>query len=183
MTFREWLNNHGLESLVPFFQVAHAAQGYGYLWEVPAYYGLSWMHPDFALGVFAESFNAEVGHGHILREVVMRYFGIDDPARFSYLKQVTTMLPEGYHAIWREMHKVMISQNGADMVRFNITDLKINRRLNDPDAPVHVSWTDIHGTPNAEDFDFLMYSGPLKYADKYIEDIDESEKNMFDRLE
>lgn len=181
-TFQEWLVDHGLQSLVPFFQVAHAAQGYGYLWEVPAYYGLSWMSPDFVIGVFAEAMATEMGGAKAVREILLNFLGVEG-RRFSHLKQVTTMLPEGYHAIWREMHNVMTEQFGQDPVHFEITDLAIDRRLKDPDAPVSVTWKGKDGSANTKEFDFVMYTGPLKYMEKYVADTTALEKDIFDKLE
>lgn len=44
--FLDWLNNNGLQILVPLFRLFQSAQGYGYLETVPAFYGLMWNTPE-----------------------------------------------------------------------------------------------------------------------------------------
>jgi len=45
MTFGEFIVGHKLEALIPIFTLSNAAQGYGYLQNVPAFYGLWWNTP------------------------------------------------------------------------------------------------------------------------------------------
>ncbi len=45
-TFLEFLERHGLQTLIPVMRLFQSAQGYGYLEEVPAFYGLLWNNPD-----------------------------------------------------------------------------------------------------------------------------------------
>lgn len=49
-TFQDFLVDNNLTSLTAVLQVAQAAQGYGYLTGVPAYYGLLWITPDVLCG-------------------------------------------------------------------------------------------------------------------------------------
>ena len=45
MTFGEFVKKHQLDALVPIFTLGNAAQGYGLLETIPAYYGLWWNTP------------------------------------------------------------------------------------------------------------------------------------------
>jgi hypothetical protein len=76
MTFLELLQQNGLEALVGLLKIAQAAQGYGYLEDIPAYYGLCWITPELLNGLVKQS----IGLTHITR-----------------------MLPDGYETLWRTM--------------------------------------------------------------------------------
>ncbi|MEO0601667.1 MAG: hypothetical protein AAF211_09530, partial [Myxococcota bacterium] len=45
-TFVEFLERNDLQTLIPVMRLFQSAQGYGYIEEVPAYYGLLWNNPD-----------------------------------------------------------------------------------------------------------------------------------------
>ena len=74
MTFLELLQQNGLDALVGLLKIAQAAQGYGYLEDIPAYYGLCWITPELLNGLVKQS----IGLTHITR-----------------------MLPDGYQTLWR----------------------------------------------------------------------------------
>ena len=46
-TFKEFLEREGLKDLLPTFVILNAAQGYGYLDEIGALYGLMWNTPEY----------------------------------------------------------------------------------------------------------------------------------------
>lgn len=41
MPFKKWLELHHLDLIMPLFYETQTSQGYGYLEEVPTYYGVS----------------------------------------------------------------------------------------------------------------------------------------------
>lgn len=43
MPFKDWLEHHGLKLIMPLFYETQTSQGYGYIQEVPTYYGMP--HP------------------------------------------------------------------------------------------------------------------------------------------
>eukprot|EP01084_Bolivina_argentea_P287069 492535_1 len=45
-TFLKFIQNEGVEALIPFFVYAQTCQGYGVLDKIPAYYGLYWSNPQ-----------------------------------------------------------------------------------------------------------------------------------------
>ena len=47
ISFLEWLEQRELFALISRLNVAVSAQGYGSLGEIPAFYGLMWIHPNF----------------------------------------------------------------------------------------------------------------------------------------
>jgi len=53
-TFLEFLQTHGLDSLIPLLRYAHELQGYGNLSTIPAFYGLQWVVPDVVQTVLAD---------------------------------------------------------------------------------------------------------------------------------
>jgi hypothetical protein len=76
MTLLEFLQQNNLEPLIGVLRIAQAAQGYGYLEKIPAYYGLCWATPELLIG--------------LIKQVLG-------------LKKITRMLPDGYEALWRTM--------------------------------------------------------------------------------
>jgi len=50
MTFKDYLIKNNLDSLIPMFSLANTVQGYGYIEDVPAIYGLWWNSPEEVLG-------------------------------------------------------------------------------------------------------------------------------------
>ena len=46
-SFIGWLEAHGITALIPHMIFAMAGQGYGSARDIPAFYGLMWLHPNF----------------------------------------------------------------------------------------------------------------------------------------
>lgn len=46
VTYLEWIDSHGLQSLIGVLEYAYSIQGYGPLSQIPAYYGLVWISSD-----------------------------------------------------------------------------------------------------------------------------------------
>lgn len=47
MPFKKWLERHDLELIMPLFYETQTSQGYGYIEEVPTYYGMPHLHKPF----------------------------------------------------------------------------------------------------------------------------------------
>ena len=62
MTFLELLQQNGLDALVGLLKIVQAAQGYGYLEDIPAYYGLCWITPELLNGLVKQSIGFQI-HG------------------------------------------------------------------------------------------------------------------------
>jgi hypothetical protein len=50
VSFLEWLEGRGLYALIPRLHIAVSGQGFGSLGEIPAFYGLMWLHPNIFVG-------------------------------------------------------------------------------------------------------------------------------------
>lgn len=61
-SFIDFLKDNKLELLVPLMRLFQSAQGYGYLEDVPAFYGLMWNNPD-TLKIAPEQLTAEPKSG------------------------------------------------------------------------------------------------------------------------
>jgi len=48
-SFEQFLEDHFLFELIPYFTYGYEAQGYGTIAEIPAYYGMVWMTPETIL--------------------------------------------------------------------------------------------------------------------------------------
>ncbi len=78
ITFLEFLQKNNLSDLISLLRIAQAAQGYGYMETIPAYYGLCWLTPTFFWGLIRQSLG---------------------------LGTITKMLPDGYQELWRRIAK------------------------------------------------------------------------------
>ena len=54
-TFKTFLEKENLKPLIPLFLISHAAQGYGYIDEVGAIYGLMWNTPNLVISLALRS--------------------------------------------------------------------------------------------------------------------------------
>ena len=45
MPFKQWLEKHDLHLIMPLFYETQTSQGYGYIEEVPTYYGEPHLYP------------------------------------------------------------------------------------------------------------------------------------------
>lgn len=76
-TFESWLAERNLTALVPFLLFAMSGQGYGAVDKMPAFYGLTWVHPNF-LYESSRSFFAMFKEGYeTLWERLIASTGID----------------------------------------------------------------------------------------------------------
>lgn len=66
----------------------------------------------------------------------------------------------------------------------NIVPGGIDRRLNDRNAPVRITYTvPPNKNVSTEEFDFLIYTGPHIHAHKYVADVVQVESSIFSKLE
>mmetsp|Transcript_12694 Transcript_12694/g.30216 ORF Transcript_12694/g.30216 Transcript_12694/m.30216 type:complete len:629 (+) Transcript_12694:74-1960(+) len=187
MTFLTYLESNELHALAGFLMFAHAAQGYGYVKTIPAFYGLWWISPELLNGYVQMSFreklekylNPECKFYQYVRGlwvdavVTLAVGGHADP-----VKRTTHMLPEGYQKIWTTM-----AEHDAIDVRFGVQIKSIDRQLHDELAPVIIKYTQDSSEVIEEEYDFLIYSGPHAQAHKYVKDLVEKETSIFNRLE
>ena len=188
ITFLEYLESNDLHALAGFLMFAHAAQGYGYVKTIPAFYGLWWISPELLNGYVQMSFREKLEtvldpkceFYQRMRGVWVDAFvtmfvgGHADP-----VKRTTHMLPEGYQKIWT----TMAEHDGID-VRFGVDIQSIDRQLNDPRAPVLIKYTQESQSLEVieEAYDFLIYSAPFSHSHKYVTDLVEKETSIFNRL-
>ena len=78
MSLIDFLRKNKLDALISLLRIMQAAQGYGYLENIPAYYGLCWVTPEFLLG--------------LVKQVIG-------------LTKITRMLPDGFETLWQTIAK------------------------------------------------------------------------------
>ena len=81
-TFKEFLEKENVHHLIPVFHLVHTAQGYGYVDEIGALYGLMWNTPTLlattalkALGVEDDNLKLYIlknGHEHVWNTIVKK---------------------------------------------------------------------------------------------------------------
>lgn len=187
--FETWLKKNGLTTLPAILSLAQAAQGYGYLNDVPTYYGMLWITPTFFCGLMqytmfqmlglAKNRNGETIFTRVLNDAMTSIFhaavGRGKCKVSQQVMEGATMLPEGYAAIWKNIYE----KHFLDKVDFLVDDLVIHRKMSER-HPVKVSYT-VPSSQGAkkvsQSFDFLIYSGPARAAHKYIKD-----STMFERM-
>ena len=100
-TFKEFLEKENLIPLIPLFLISHAAQGYGYIDEIGALYGLMWNTPNLVISL------------------ALRSLGIkQDPFRVYVFK-------EGFEKVWN----TVVNEEKFD-IRFLTSIQKIHRDEN-----------------------------------------------------
>ncbi|GMI11288.1 hypothetical protein TrLO_g10485 [Triparma laevis f. longispina] len=180
MTFGEFLESNGLHVLRAFLTVAHAAQGYGYVSSIPAFYGLWWITPELLNGYIQMSLHQQIEKvvhtstdNWFMKQLIKKVVGCMVGGGADDVYRTTTMLPEGYNKIWETIvtHNNLNVQFGADIT-------SIDRHLSDPAAPVTISFSDGSST----DYDFLIYTAPHAHASKIVTDLTSSETEIFTSL-
>lgn len=189
--FEQWLVSNGLKTLPAILSLAQAAQGYGYLNDVPAYYGMLWITPTFFCGLMqyttfqmlglAGTRNKASITDRVVADAMTAVFHVAvGKGKCKWSQQVmegATMLPEGYASIWKRLYEKEL----LGKIDFLVDDLSIHRKM-DETHPVKVSYS----VPSAagvvqksREFDFLIYSGPARAAYKYIKDSTPFERKIF----
>jgi hypothetical protein len=143
-SFGEFLTDNGMSALIGYLELADSAQGYGLLFEVPALYGLWWIHPEILLNTIT-----------------------------AQPKPSLTMLKKGYHQLWQAV---------ADKHNLNVVfnaDVTSIERERAGKHPVRVEHSVNGGESQSADFDFLVLAAPHRYAENYVEDLEEEEKEIF----
>jgi hypothetical protein len=189
MTFSQFLNDNDLHAIGAFLTFAHAAQGYGYVKSIPAFYGLWWITPELLNGYMQMSMHQKIEECKLLaktsesapmraflRLLTKTFVGGNADA----VVRTTTMLPEGYGKLWKTIYE----KEGLD-VRFGV-ELKeggIDRQLTRADDGVKVTYRQRGGSWHTEEFDFLVYTAPFVHSAKYVKDLTEVEKHIFSQLQ
>jgi len=188
MTFYAFLEKNDLQALAAFLMFAHAAQGYGYVKSIPAFYGLWWITPELLNGYIQMSMHQKIEEcklmGATSSSLPMRTFiqlltKLFVGGSADAIARTTTMLPEGYGKLWKNIHET----DSLD-VRFGveIAMAGIDRQLEEEAAGVKVTFRQDGGESRTEEFDFLMYTAPFAHANKFVKDLAESESGIFDQL-
>eukprot|EP00520_Triparma_pacifica_P017886 CAMPEP_0118632508 /NCGR_PEP_ID=MMETSP0785-20121206/486_1 /TAXON_ID=91992 /ORGANISM="Bolidomonas pacifica, Strain CCMP 1866" /LENGTH=600 /DNA_ID=CAMNT_0006523291 /DNA_START=1 /DNA_END=1803 /DNA_ORIENTATION=- len=181
MTFEEFLVSNDMIALNAFLSFAHAAQGYGYVSSIPAFYGLWWVSPELLNGYIQMSMHQQIEEicswssdnwfmKEFVRQITKMFVGGDA----AQVYRTTTMLPEGYGKIWPKI----ASHHDLD-IRFDADIVSIDRQLGDPSAPVIVTLAD----DQVLEFDFLIYTAPHAHSNKIVKDLHKEETEIFDSLE
>ena len=58
-TFKNFLERESLQALIPYFLISHTAQGYGYIDEIAALYGLMWNTPALVISIALRTLKIE----------------------------------------------------------------------------------------------------------------------------
>jgi len=96
MTFLEFLEKHGLQSLLPMLTYSLSVQGYGIIDTIPAFYGLWWITPELLTSVF-------------------------DICRNLQKKPIVTMLYDGFQNLW----ETIAEKNNLNIIfECNITKIE-----------------------------------------------------------
>lgn len=188
MTFYDFLTGNDLSALAAFLTFAHAAQGYGYVKSIPAYYGLLWISPELLNGYLQQSMHQKIEECRLMAKTsntkIMKYFLKSLTKAFvggdaEAISRTTTMLPEGYGKIWKTMHEM----DGLD-VRFGVEIASggIDRQLGQAGAGVKVTYRQDGGAEQTEEFDFLLYTAPFSHASKFVKDLTAEESRIFNQL-
>lgn len=101
MTFLQFLEKHGLQSLIPMLTYSLSVQGYGIIDTIPAFYGMYWITPELLSKIF-------------------------DIGRQIKGKPSVTMLYDGFQNLWETIAK---KHNLNIIFNCNITKIKRNGQI------------------------------------------------------
>ena len=181
MTFEEFLLTNDMVALSAFLSFAHAAQGYGYISSIPAFYGLWWVSPELLNGYIQMSMHQQIeeicawsSDNWLMKEFVRQITKMFVGGDAAQVYRTTTMLPEGYGKIW----PTIAAHHDLD-IRYNTNIASIDRQLDDDEAPVLISLAD----DTVLEFDFLIYTAAHAHAYKIVGDLVEDETAIFESLE
>lgn len=189
MTFAEFLDSNGLQALESFLAFAQAAQGYGYVKSIPAFYGLWWITPELLNGYIQMSMHEKIeeykamaclSNTSLTRAVVKKLTTCMVGGEADTVFRTTTMLPEGYGKLWKTIYE----QDELD-VKFGV-EIKtggIDRQLARRDAGVKVTYRQDGGEWRTEEYDFLLYTAPFAHSHKFVNDLTKQERSIFSQLE
>ena len=102
-TFKEFLEREGLKDLLPTFLILNAAQGYGYLDEIGALYGLMWNTPEY-----------------LASEIIAMAPFKDEEYKLKKRKYKYYIWRQGYEDIWNTITR----KENLD-IKFNVSILEI----------------------------------------------------------
>ena len=159
MPFGDFLEKHGLGELLVSMELCQTAQGYGYLREVSAFYGLWWMTPTFLRSQILG------GVGHAMGGV------LSDRTREALA--VTRMLPDGFTDLWTRLaqaHRLDI-RLGAEV-----------RRIHRGEQQTTITYNQ-DGAERSLSCDFLIWAADLRAFPKVVTDTTAPEARLFDALE
>ncbi|MEM7022287.1 MAG: FAD-dependent oxidoreductase [Pseudomonadota bacterium] len=148
MSFLEFLRRNRLDALTGVVRIAQSAQGYGYLETIPAYYGLCWMTPAFLAGLMRPAIG---------------------------MSTTTTMLPDGYEALWRT-----IAEKDGLSINLDTRIHALDRQ--GADGRVRIDYA-LNGERQRETYDFLILAFDLRRAATLLRDLTETEQRLFGALE
>lgn len=183
------LDNFFIQNNLPAFRELFVflipLNGYGYLSEVPAYYGLSPLTLESVNGLIQESLNKAISallgqrSPALIRQLIRILTHCLVGGNADEVEDLRQVLPEGWGKLWTAMHE----QDDLD-VRLNaeILDDGIDRQLGNPQSPVKVTFRQLGQRQQSLMFDILMYSAPHALANRYVKDLTLKERLIFSDL-
>ena len=135
-TFKEFLEREGLKDLLPTFLILNGAQGYGYLDEIGALYGLMWNTPEY-----------------LASEIIAMAPFKDEEYKLKKRKYKYYIWRQGYEDIWNT-----ITRKENFDIKFNVSILEIVRR----NSGIKMLYRDrLQKHVQMEFCDFLIWTPPM----------------------
>ena len=135
-TFKEFLVGKNLTPLIPLFEIIHSAQGYGFLDEIGALYGLMWNTPRWLTSIVLRSSSEKCHKG--LNNTLKQYEDF--------------VLSEGFEKVWTNI----VQEKQFDIV-FNVDINYIDRTNNE----VKIYYKDLGFNNYMQRCDFLIWTPPI----------------------
>lgn len=184
MTYRDFVKTNGFDAISAGMTFLYAAQGYGHLESTSAYYGLMWVVPSTLKSFVHTSFGHMLPHLERLTASKPRLAALMDPfmKQFRSLMdgtvydRVAASLPQGFGRLWASMVK-----RDKLNVKFGVEIAEIDRQLDDPDAPVRITYAQGR-KDRTKNYDHLIYTASHANADNYVKDLTDNERAIFSDL-
>ena len=151
-TFQEYLRREDMLALLPIFKLSHTLQGYGYLDEVSALYGLIWNNPK------------------LMVSIGLRALDIERPKDLEHYS--VFVLKEGFEIIWKNI----VNKEKLKVI-YNVNIVSIRRARN---GTFMSYWKD--SILNTEHCNFFVWTPPMSEFLKTLKDINHDENDLFSGL-
>lgn len=182
-SFLSWLEERELYALISYLHVGFSAQGYGNLETIPAFYGLTWVHPNFFGALDGVNHSSLLEDWQTMFEV--SYLWMSNPS-----KEYQVILTPQFLCNRLPAQRILASTRAT--VKLETKVVKIKRDI----PEVVIEYIDIGGEGSlssssssgdsngkiTEAFDFLIMASPMPSALSMLQDPTVEELELFGKF-
>ena len=157
-TFQDFLEREQFHALIPLFLISHSSQGYGFIDEIGALYGLMWNTPKFVISLALRILDRNP-------ESPKNTYNPKENGDF--------ILVDGFEKIWN----TIVKRERLDIV-YNVDIKTIDRN----ERNVKIKYEDASAKLFVQTCDFLIWTPPMPELLKRLSAISATEFDLFSTL-